>query len=401
MPSVRDPIRPPSLTPAEARELHYEALVIDAQQPPATSGFLFNDNMRAALAEMHERGVDRGIAGNRLARMAAREVQTNPEAVKDYVGLWKTSGVTIGAGTYIAGNRIEVAFEAAVKRIAEARSMIDVLGGEVALILTADDIERVYREGKHGVIIDFQDTIPFGTDIDRIDLFYNLGLRQVQLTYNLRNLVGDGCTEHNRQRRHLLRSNRRRAPQRAQHDRRREPLQRGRRMGRHRPVHLAPVIVSHSNAKAVTYHDRAKSDELAKAIADQEGFFGVTIVPGFVQDESTAATLDHFVDHVVHLVNVMGLDHVGIGNDKCGPGGQTGSLVEYPDDMPDLPHGAFDWSGFRREHRVHDEYHNVDYQTFADWPLLTMALAKRGFNEDELRKLLGLNYLRVFRQIVG
>ena len=197
MPSVRDPIRPPSLTPAEARELHYEALVIDAQQPPATSGFLFNDNMRAALAELHERGVDRGIAGNRMARMAAREVQTNPEAVKDYVGLWKTSGVTIGAGTYIAGSRIEVAFESAVKRIAEARSMIDVLGGEVALILTADDIERVYSEGKHGVIIDFQDTVPFGTDIDRIDLFYNLGLRQVQLTYNLRNLVGDGCTEHN------------------------------------------------------------------------------------------------------------------------------------------------------------------------------------------------------------
>ena len=69
--------------------------------------------------------------------------------------------------------------------------------------------------------------------------------------------------------------------------------------------------------------------------------------------------------------------------------------------MPDLPHGAFDWSGFRREHRVHDDYHNVDYQTFADWPLLTMALARRGFNEDELRQLLGLNYLRVFRQIVG
>ena len=83
-----------------------------------------------------------------MARMAAREVQTNPEAVKDYVGLWKTSGVTIGAGTYIAGNRIEVAFEAAVKRIAEARSMIDVLGGEVALILTADDIERSLPRGQ-------------------------------------------------------------------------------------------------------------------------------------------------------------------------------------------------------------------------------------------------------------
>ncbi len=233
MPSVRDPIRPPSLTPAEARELHYEALVIDAQQPPATSGFLFNDNMRAALAEMHERGVDRGIAGNRLARMAAREVQTNPEAVKDYVGLWETSGVTIGAGTYIAGNRIEVAFESAVKRIAEARSMIDVLGGEVALILNADDIERVYREGKHGVIIDFQDTVPFGTDIDRIDLFYNLGPppspAHLQPPQPCRGRLHGAQS----QRHHLFRSHRRRAAQRVKYDRRRQPLQRGRRMGRH------------------------------------------------------------------------------------------------------------------------------------------------------------------------
>lgn len=400
MSSVRDPIRTPSLTPAEARELHYEALVIDAQQPPATTGFLFNDAMRAALADLHEQSYDRNDAGNLMARMAAREVQTNPDAARDYIDLWRRSGVTVGAGTYTAGTRIEVAFETAVKRIAEARSMIDVLGGEVALVLTADDIERVYRDGRHGVIIDFQDTLPFGTDLERIDLFYNLGLRQVQLTYNLRNLVGDGCTEHNAGgityfgRTVVERLNELNMIVDVSHCSEAvgwDAIE----------LSTSPVIVSHSNARAVTHHDRAKSDELARAIAEQDGFFGVTVVPGFVQDESTAATLDHFVDHVVHLVNVMGIDHVGVGNDKCGPGPQTGSLIEYPDAMPELPPGAFDWSGFRPEHRVHGDYHNVDYQTFADWPLLTMALARRGFNEDELRKLLGLNYLRVFREIVG
>ena len=50
---------------------------------------------------------------------------------------------------------------------------------------------------------------------------------------------------------------------------------------------------------------------------------------------------------------------------------------------------------------VDGDYHNTDYQTFADWPMLTVALANRGFDETELRKLLGLNYLRVFRDIVG
>ena len=89
----------------------------------------------------------------------------------------------------------------------------------------------------------------------------------------------------------------------------------------------APVIVSHSNAKAITYHDRAKTDELASAIANQGGFFGVTVVPGFLTDESFVATLEQFVDHVAHLVNIMGIDHVGVGNDKCGTGPQTGTLI--------------------------------------------------------------------------
>ena len=138
--------------------------------------------------------------------------------------------------------------------------MIDVLGGEVALILTADDIERVYREGKHGVIIDFQDTIPFGTDIERIDLFYNLGLRQVQLTYNLRNLVGDGCTEHNASgityfgRTVVERLNELNMIVDVSHCSEAvgwDAIE----------LSTSPVIVSHSNAKAVTYHDRAKSDE--------------------------------------------------------------------------------------------------------------------------------------------
>ena len=142
MPSVRDQIRQPSLTPAEAREFHYQALVIDAQQPPTTSGFLFNDNMRAALAVLHEQGYTQREARAQMARMAAREVQTNPAAAKEYIDLWHTSGVTVGAGTYTAGTRIEVAFEDAVKGIAEARSMIDSLDGELKLVLKADDIEQ-------------------------------------------------------------------------------------------------------------------------------------------------------------------------------------------------------------------------------------------------------------------
>ncbi len=99
---------------------------------------------------------------------------------------------------------------------------------------------------------------------------------------------------------------------------------------------------------------------------------------------------------------MCGIDHVGIGTDKAGKGPGTESIVEYPNSMPRHRPGTFDWAGFRlKEHRLTPEYHLKGYDTFADWPNLTVALAQWGFNEDELRKLLGLNFLRVFREIAG
>jgi membrane dipeptidase len=77
-------------------------------------------------------------------------------------------------------------------------------------------------------------------------------------------------------------------------------------------------------------------------------------------------------------------------------------MVEYPADMPQGLPGEFDWSGFRiQEHRQTPEYQMEGFNSFGDWPNLTVGLAAAGYTQDELRKLLGLNYLRVFRDIVG
>src|SRR5438105_5787717 len=109
-------------------------------------------------------------------------------------------------------------------------------------------------------------------------------------------------------------------------------------------VSTAPIVVSHAASKAVCYHDRGKSDELAKAIAGRGGFFGVVIVPGFIA-ESTEATLDDFARHVEHLVGVMGIDHVGIGTDKAGPGPCTEPVVQGRGSRPRPGPGPFAWRG--------------------------------------------------------
>jgi membrane dipeptidase len=391
----------PALTPDEARRLHYETLVIDSQQPPATSGLLFTAKMKATLAEYARQGMSREEVAPRMAAMMTEELLTSATARAQYLDLWRAAGVTVACGTYSGTERPSESFDLTSRRIARAHAIIDALKGELSLIRRAEDIETVHRAGKRGLIIDFQNSIAFGDDLDRVDHFHGLGLRMVQLTYNLRNLAGDGCTETYQGglstfgRELVRRLNAARIIVDVSHCSEQvgwDALE----------VSGAPIVVSHSSSKAVCYHDRGKTDELARAVADRGGYFGVVVIPGFIADVKEP-TLEDFARHVEHLVNVAGIDHVGVGTDKAGPGPGTDSLVEYPPQMPQRRAGAgFDWVGFRREeHRLTPDYHINGYEHFGDWPNLTVALAQRGFTEEELRKILGLNFLRVFREIVG
>ncbi len=392
--------RPPSLTPQEALELHRQALVIDTQQPPITTGIVSTPGMRAAVAELARLGRTRAEAGPILEGVLAREIQTSPEARALYLDMWRRAGVTVACGTFSGFERLATAFEGAVRKIANAQAMLAALDGALVLVRRAADIERAHAEGRHGLIVDFQNTVAFGDELDRIDLFHGLGLRMVQLTYNLRNLVGDGCTEAYQSgltyfgREVVRRLNELRILVDVSHCSEQvgwDAL----------AASTAPVIVSHASSKAVADHARGKSDELARAVAERGGYFGVVVIPGFIR-ETPGATLTDVVRQVEHLVGVCGIDHVGIGTDKAGPGPRTSSLIAYPEAMPARLPGEFDWSGFRiAEHRQTPEYTLEGFASFGAWPNITVALAQAGFTEDELRKLLGLNYLRVFRDVVG
>ena len=402
-----------SMTPEEARLFHEEALVIDSQQPGVTSGLLYTEAMHKAMLEMAANGMSRGEIRKRLQAMTVSEIRDHPESARQYMVMWEESGVNVASATYAGPHPPEGAFETSIASVTQARAIIDALGAELRLVLKAADIEAAYRDGARGVIFDFQETMPFGTDLDRIDTFYNLGLRVVQLTYNLRNLVGDGCTERYKTGLTYFGI---------------EVVKRLNELGMlvdvsHSSeqvgfdaieVSSSPVIVTHSASSAVCYHDRGKGDDLARAIADNGGFFGVAAIGGFLRADNRA-TLDDFADHVEHLVDVMGINHVGIGSDKCGPGPGTESSFEYPPELgpydtsylyqedpdPRATPGGFAWSGFRAEHRLSDAHRIEGFDRFTDWSAITIKLAERGFSEDEMRKILGLNYLRVFREVVG
>ena len=405
--------RTPSMTPGEALEFHKDTLVVDTKLP-VNQGVIYTDRMREAMSEWVAEGrLSRAQIWARLCAMSVKELQESPEARRQYLDFWEEAGVTVGSSTYAGPHPPDGAFETAVGALGQGRATVDAMGDAVRLVLTADDLEQVYKDRVRGIIFDFQDTTSIGGDLDRLDLFHDMGLRIVQLTYNLRNLVGDGCTE--RYKTGLTyfgievveRLNELKMMVDVSHCSQQvgwDAIKFSR----------SPVIVTHSASNAVCYHDRSKDDDLAKAIADNGGFFGVAAIAGFIRDD-TNATLDDFADHVEHLVDVMGIDHVGVGTDKCGPGPGTETMFEFPPELGPfstsylydadadarIKAGGFDWIGFRPEHRLSDQHRMPDFDQPTDWPNITAKLAERGFNEDELRKLLGLNFLRVFRDVVG
>src|SRR5690606_34102124 len=130
-----------------------------------------------------------------LEAILARDIATNEAARQQYLDMWKQSGVTAACGTYSGSPKLSQSFESAFRKIANAHAIVNSLRDNMLIVLKAADIERAHAEGKRGVIIDFQNANPLGDDLDRIGYFHGLGLRMVQLTYNLRNLAGDGCTE--------------------------------------------------------------------------------------------------------------------------------------------------------------------------------------------------------------
>ncbi len=146
------------------------------------------------------------------------------------------------------------------------------------------------------------------------------------------------------------------------------------------------------------------------AIADRGGYAGVVILPAFIVPPgregpaqkagkpASWATLDTVVDHISHLIDVMGADHVGVGTDWGKP--YYSALNWTPDMVRDSASG-FDWVGWRPQDHFDPNAQCLDLETWDKWPNLTAALLRRGIPEDTVIKIVGGNFLRVFREVCG
>ncbi|HKY27107.1 MAG TPA: membrane dipeptidase [Pyrinomonadaceae bacterium] len=249
------------------------------------------------------------------------------------------------------------------------------------------DLERVKSSGKIGVLLGVQNSEHFQT-LDDVNFFYGLGQRVSQLTYNTRNLIGNGATERRDEGLSdfgvaiVERMNKIGMAVDVSHCGDRTTIDAF-------EVSKKPVLITHSNCRAlVPGHPRLKTDEAIKKMAASGGVMGITGVRMFVKaDEPTS--IEHALDHFDHVRKLVGVEHLGVGSDV--------DLDGY-DDMPPEENKRLR-AGYKGSYAFRDK---IDIEGL-DHPKrmfdLTEGLVRRNYTDEHIELILGGNFKRVLTQI--
>lgn len=251
---------------------------------------------------------------------------------------------------------------------------------------TTADIRTAKEQGKTAVVLGFQNTSAFEDRLDFIEIFKDAGVGIVQVTYNTQNLVGSGCYE---------------STDSGLSDFGREVVAEMNRIGMLCDlshvgsatsrdvieVSTKPVAYSHCLPNGLKDHARNKSDDELCFIADRGGFIGVTMFTPFLK-RGAEASIDDYIEAMDYVVNLAGEDCVGIGTDFTQGHGEP----------------FFNWithdKGYARKLTEFGEIKSPDgFSTIGDFPNLTLAMERAGWTETRIRKVLGLNWLRLLDEV--
>ncbi len=284
-----------------------------------------------------------------------------------------------------------------LEQIDSARRIIDLYPDTFELALSADDIERIFGQGKVASLLGMEGGYALNNSLGAMRAYYRLGVRYMTLTHNVTVDWADAGLGEQRHggmtafgRAVVLEMNRTGMIVDLAHT---SPAT----MRQALEVTQAPVIWSHAAARAIVDHPRNVPDDILSRLPKNGGVVMVTFIPSFLSNDvwemekglwatdaaietvreyrekwlaydaehgAVRASINDVADHIEHIRDVAGVDHVGIGSDFWG--------------MPDMPLGLEDVSGF---------------------PRLIAALIQRGWSDDELRKLAGKNMLRTMRRV--
>lgn len=284
--------------------------------------------------------------------------------------------------------------QTAIDALVQWRERIADNSDRLLLAQRAQDFRDARATGRTAVLMNFQDSTMLEGEVANIDALYALGMRAFQLTYNVRNLVGDGCLE---------RTNA------GLSDFGVEVVERMNDVGvlidlshSGRQTTLdgiefstRPVAMTHTMCDSVRPgHPRSKTDAQIRACAEKGGVTGMIALGYFIgPDPGGDTTIEHYADHIDHAVNIAGIEHVGISTD-------------FP------PQGIAPWATYEEWYEPRTTFFKPSYQL--RWPPwiptldstdryrnLLAVLDRRGWSQGDAEKLLGQNWLRLFEDTIG
>jgi len=267
---------------------------------------------------------------------------------------------------------------------------------DTIIVRQAADIVNAKAKGKLGLILHCQGTALIEDDIDLLESYHAAGLRIVQLCYNTKNLVGDGASERTDAGlshfgvRLIKRLNTLGMLVDCSHTGQNTSMEAA-------DVSADPIIVSHANAYAVQDNGRNVSDTLIKAVAASGGVVGTVGFPPFLSWDSQP-TLDQFIDDIAYKADLVGIDHTGIGIDYY----EGQHPIEDDETATARYQNRLETGQWRAEEYPPPPYKfPVGIETPRTLERLTEQLLVRGFGEDDIRKIWGLNFMRVYRAVWG
>ena len=267
-------------------------------------------------------------------------------------------------------------------------------GDLIMRVGTAGEVTEAVEAGKTGVVFGFQNCSPIEDDYSLVEIFHDLGVRFMQLSYNNQSLLATGCYEDQDTgitrfgKQVINEMNRVGMVVDMSHSAERSTLEAIEYSSR-------PIAITHANPASFEAARRNKSDAVLKALAQSGGMFGFSLYPHHLKN-GTACTLEEFCAMVARTAELTGIEHIGIGSDLCQNqpdavvtwmrNGRWSKSSDYGEGNPTNP----GWPTQPKWFSDSTHYHN-----------LTKGLTQTGFSKDEVEKIMGRNWLDFFARSFG
>ena len=262
---------------------------------------------------------------------------------------------------------------------------------DVVVARGVDDIVSAHESGRLALILGLEAATPIENELDRIDILYGLGVRQMGIAYSEANALGSGLKEKGDGgltafgERAVRRMNAMGMAIDVSHSGDRTSLD-------VIEASSKPVLITHAGSRAVWNSPRMKPDEVIVACAERGGVIGLEAAPHTTLSEAHPAhSIESVMDHFTHCVDIVGIDHVAFGPDTL-----FGDHVGL--------HRAFASQLSVGELRGRQDFEEVDYVEGLENPgecfhNITGWLVKHGWSDEDIAKVVGGNALRVLGEI--